>query len=78
MIDITICLPPAKHANAVFKMLLFEGEKYNVILPKMSCSLKLGTVNVEFKNTPFMVTVHVYLHFQFETDYYKERRSNVS
>ena len=52
--------------------------KGNVPMPEMFWSLKVETVNSEFKNMPFMVTEHVHLHFQFEADYYKERRLNGS
>ena len=47
-------------------------------MSEMFWSHKLGTMNVEFKSTPFMVTdhEHIHLHWQFEADYYKERRSN--
>ena len=47
-------------------------------MPEMFWSLKLGTMNVEFKNMAFVVTKHVHVHCQFEADPYKERRSNGS
>ena len=56
----------------------FLKVKGNVQIPEMFWSLKLENVNIEFKNMPFMVTKHVRLHFQFEADYYKERRYNCS
>ena len=77
MTDITICLPTTKHTNTTFNC-FFMKVKGNVPMPEMFLPLKLGTVNVEFKNMPFMVTKHVHLHCQFEADDYKERRSNGS
>ena len=52
--------------------------KGNVSLPKMFWSHQLGAANVDFNNTPFMVTEHVHLDCQFGAHYYKERISKGS
>ena len=47
-------------------------------MPKIFWSHKLGALEVELANTPFMVTEHRKLDCQFGAHYYKEKKSKGS